>query len=80
MTGKQLYLGRKLADGNIDTKLLLTDFDFDENQIIALLYDETTDILWMGSLYNGLFKISPMPMQITLVIIMVKPSIPSILF
>jgi signal transduction histidine kinase len=56
---KRLYLAHKLSNGDIDTKLLLKEFDFVEQHVATLLYDESNSTLWLGSTVNGLFKFSP---------------------
>lgn len=58
-----LYLGQSLyklslSDGTLSTKLILEDFDFTQNYIACVLYDEAKQSLFLGSLTKGLFVFS----------------------
>ncbi|AXY73483.1 hypothetical protein D3H65_05605 [Paraflavitalea soli] len=53
-----LYQLTKNAAGNLDTRLVLTDFDCKANNIISIYYDQAAEVIYLGSLNKGLFTFS----------------------
>jgi hypothetical protein len=49
------YLVSKRPDGNIDTRLLLEGFDFEQMRISSGLYDAANKRIFLGSYIRGLF-------------------------
>lgn len=58
-----LYLLKTSASGDLVTRLILTDFDCATNNIISVYYDETGQLVYLGSLNKGLFTFSPRPFR-----------------
>lgn len=56
---KSLYSLIPDTNGNLKTRLLLDDFDFEGQQIINVLQVTSTGRLFFGSLSKGLFVLSP---------------------
>lgn len=56
---KSLYLLSISANRTLVTKLILTDFDFKNNNITSIFYDKIRQSLYLGSLTRGLFVFSP---------------------
>ncbi|SEJ15997.1 Signal transduction histidine kinase [Dyadobacter sp. SG02] len=50
-----LYLLNPTGNGNLDTKMILSDFDFDNLYIAAIYFDEQSRFLFLGSTTKGLF-------------------------
>ena len=50
-----LYILQPTANGNIETKLVLSGFDFDNQSIAAIYLDEKSRFLFLGSITKGLF-------------------------
>ncbi|RQO31677.1 hypothetical protein DBR32_06940 [Taibaiella sp. KBW10] len=57
-SGAHLYQVFRLANGDLDTKLIFSQFDFQKNQIAAVYYDEAKERIFLGSTYNGLYILS----------------------
>lgn len=53
------YLLEQTRDGLLNTRLLLSGFDFELKSIQSVYYDRKTRRLFLGSLIRGLFVISP---------------------
>lgn len=56
-----LYQLKKNKDGNLETRLILADFDCKANNIISVYYDEAGEVIYLGSLNKGLFTFSARP-------------------
>ncbi|MFA6056866.1 MAG: HAMP domain-containing sensor histidine kinase [Taibaiella sp.] len=54
-SNKCFYLVNKLYDGNLNTRLLLEGFDFEQMKISAGFYDTASQRIFLGSQINGLF-------------------------
>lgn len=54
---KSFYSLERLENGELSTRLILTGFDFEQNKIASVFYDETLGYLFLGSLTKGLFVI-----------------------
>lgn len=50
-----LYLLNPTGNGNLETRLILSDFDFDNLSIAAIYFDEKNRFLFLGSVTKGLF-------------------------
>ncbi|WP_440702520.1 sensor histidine kinase [Dyadobacter sp. 22481] len=50
-----LYLLNPTGNGNLETRLILSDFDFDNLSIAAIYFDENNRFLFLGSITKGLF-------------------------
>lgn len=50
-----LYLLDPTGNGNLETRLILSDFDFDNLSIAAIYFDEKNRFLFLGSMTKGLF-------------------------
>lgn len=58
-----LYLLKKDTAGNLETRLILADFDCKANNIISLYYDEAGAVIYLGSTNKGLFTFSARPFR-----------------
>jgi signal transduction histidine kinase len=56
---KSLYLLTVSTNKTLDTKLLISGFDFDNNSIVSVFYDKSRQLLFLGSLIKGLFVFTP---------------------
>jgi signal transduction histidine kinase/ligand-binding sensor domain-containing protein len=56
---KNLYLLAAGAAGRMETKLVLSGFDFETNNIMTAYYDEISQMVFLGSYNKGLFTFSP---------------------
>jgi signal transduction histidine kinase len=54
-SNKCFYLVSKKQDGNLDTRLLLEGYDFEQMNISAGFYDVTNKRIFLGSYISGLF-------------------------
>jgi signal transduction histidine kinase len=62
--GRNIYLvGYAAGMSSLDTKLLVTGFDMDENLISRILYDAAAKTLFLGSVSKGFFVITPKAFQ-----------------
>lgn len=53
--GHSLYAAGRRSDGVLDTRLLISDFDFAKNDIASACYDTATGNVFLGSRSNGLY-------------------------
>lgn len=58
-----LYLINPTGNRNLDTKLVLSDFDFDNRYIAAIYLDEKNGFLFLGSITKGLFLLKKQSFQ-----------------
>ena len=61
VAGRALYMLKPGNKNGIDTELLLTDFDFESNRILSIIYDTRYKRLFMGSHTRGLFVLTRKP-------------------
>lgn len=54
-SGSCFYLVERDAKGNLNTRLLLTGFDFNKKVITAACYDKEHDMILLGSMVDGLY-------------------------
>lgn len=52
---QKLYLLSQQSQGEIQTSLLLEDFDFHRNNVVSVFFDERHRRLYLGTLTNGLY-------------------------
>jgi signal transduction histidine kinase/ligand-binding sensor domain-containing protein len=55
ISSDKLYIITEKADGSLDTRLLLSGFNFDEHEINTIHYDESRERIFLGSSINGLY-------------------------
>ncbi|NML22040.1 GHKL domain-containing protein [Pseudoflavitalea sp. G-6-1-2] len=60
-SGNALFLVKPGINNGLTTQLLLNDFNFEENSILAVYYDEKFRRLFMGSHTRGLFVLTRKP-------------------
>lgn len=63
LSGDALYLMTPGNDGTLGTQLLLTGFDFEEKHITTVYYNPGKKLLFLGSIVNGLFVVTPQSFQ-----------------
>lgn len=60
---KCFYTLTPARNGNLTTRLILKDFDFDNKSIVSACFDERTGFLLLGSITKGLFLIKKQDFQ-----------------